>query len=164
MVASRRMAQERAPQTLQATALVHEAWLRVGGDQQPAWANRKQFFSAAAEAMRRILIDRARRRQAIRHGGGQIRIEIDAGEKEFANHIEIESGDATLIALHDALEELAEGDPATADLVKLRYFAGMTVQEASQALEIPKRTAERRLSFARSWLQRKMKQSIQGDF
>lgn len=158
MVASMRMAQERAPLTLQATALVHEAWLRVGGDQQPEWASRKQFFSAAAEAMRRILVDRARRRRASRHGGGQVRVDMDAGQQEFADRIEVGAGDETIIVLHDALEELAEGDEATADLVKLRYFAGMTVDEAAEALDISKRTAERRLAFARSWLQRKMKQ------
>jgi RNA polymerase sigma factor (TIGR02999 family) len=158
-VAAARMANEQAPQTLQATALVHEAWLRVGGDQQPEWASRRQFFSAAAEAMRRILVDRARRRQAIRHGSGQVRVDMDAAEEEFPDRIEVESGDATLIALHEALETLAEGDESTANLVKLRYFAGMSVEEAALALDISKRTAERRLSFARSWLQRAMKTS-----
>jgi RNA polymerase sigma factor (TIGR02999 family) len=158
-VAALRMANESAPQTLQATALVHEAWLRVGGDQQPEWASRKQFFSAAAEAMRRILVDRARRRQAIRHGGGQVRVDMDAAVQEFPDRIEVQSGDATLIALHEALEALAEGDESTATLVKLRYFAGMSVEEAALAMDISKRTAERRLSFARSWLQRAMKTS-----
>ena len=157
-VASLRMAQECPPLTLQATALVHEAWVRVGGDQQPAWASRRQFFAAAAEAMRRVLVDRARRRRAIRHGGGQVRVDMDAGQQEFADRIEIDSGDETIIVLHDALEDLAEGDEATAELVKLRYFAGMKVEEAAEALGISKRTAERRLSFARSWLQRKMRQ------
>jgi RNA polymerase sigma factor (TIGR02999 family) len=153
------MAGERAPQTLQATALVHEAWLRMGGDQQPDWINRAQFFAAAAEAMRRILVDRARRRQAKRHGGGQFRVDLDATGHDIDEWIEVGSGDKTIIALHDALETLAEGDEESATLIKLKYFAGMQVGEAAEAMGISSRTAERRLSFARSWLQREMRQS-----
>jgi RNA polymerase sigma factor (TIGR02999 family) len=146
------MASERAPQTLQATALVHEAWLRIGGDEQPTWANRSQFFAAAAEAMRRILVDRARRRQAKRHGGDYVRVEGDATEEDLVDRIETGTGDRTIIALHDALERLEEEDPETAILVKLKYFTGLTIAEVGQVMDISKRTAERRLSFARTWL------------
>lgn len=152
-----RMAAEPGLQTLDGTALVHEAWLRLGGDHQPDWANRAQFFSAAAEAMRRILIDRARHRKARRHGGGHIRIDLDATMRDFADPAASKEQDVILLSLHEALDRLSAGDPETADLVKLRYFIGMTTGEAAEALGLTRRTAERRLQFARAWLSREMK-------
>ena len=156
-VAVSKMQGEYAPQTLQATALVHEAWLRVGGEKQPDWVNRAHFFSSAAEAMRRILVDRARRRKAARHGGGQVRVDLDNENDAAAMHIVTESGDDQLLALHEALGELEEGDPETAELVKMHYFAGMQVDEVAGILDISKRTAERRLAFARAWLGKKLR-------
>ena len=156
-VAVAKMQGEYAPQTLQATALVHEAWLRIGGDRQPDWVNRAQFFSSAAEAMRRILVDRARRRQATRHGGGQVRVDLDDGDNSIEKHIVTNTSDEQLLALNEAIAELDEGDPETADLVKMHYFAGMKVEEVAEVLDISKRTAERRLAFARAWLGKKLR-------
>jgi len=155
-VAAARMSLEYGPQTLEATALVHEAWLRVGGDEQPGWVSRAQFFSAAAEAMRRILIDRARRRKASRHGGGQCRIDLDAGQFDYVDCISAGADDNILLALHESLDKLAEGDAHTADLVKCRYFAGMTVEETAKVFGLSTRTTYRRLAFARAWLGRDM--------
>jgi RNA polymerase sigma factor (TIGR02999 family) len=146
-IAAGKMAREPAGQTLQPTALVHEAWLRLGGDEQPTWQNRAHFFGAAAEAMRRILIDRARRRRALRHGGGQERVDID--DLELAADTE---NDDQLLAVHEALDKLAAQDPPKAELVKLRYFAGMTIEEAALALGISEPTAKRWWTFARTWL------------
>lgn len=145
-LAAARMAQEAAGHTLQPTALVHEAWLRLGGDQQPPWQSRGHFFGAAAEAMRRILIDRARHRLAQRRGGGQLHVNLDAVELASA------SEDARIIRVHDALQELEAIEPAKAQLVKLRYFAGMTLEEAAQVLSINERTARRWWDFARARL------------
>ena len=146
-IAAQKMARESAGQTLQPTALVHEAWLRLGGDEQPTWQNRAHFFGAAAEAMRRILIDRARRRRALRHGGGQERVDID--DLELATDTE---NDDQLLAVHEALDKLAAQDPPKAELVKLRYFAGMTIEEVALALGISEPTAKRWWTFARTWL------------
>jgi RNA polymerase sigma factor (TIGR02999 family) len=141
------MAREPAGQTLQPTALVHEAWLRLGGDEQPTWQNRAHFLGAAAEAMRRILIDNARRRRALRHGGGQERVDID--DLELAAVVD---NDDQLLAVHEALDKLAAQDPRKAELVKLRYFAGLTIEEAALALGISEPTAKRWWTFARTWL------------
>ncbi len=146
-IAAVKMACEPAGQTLQPTALVHEAWLRLGGDDQPTWQNRAHFFGAAAEAMRRILIDRARRRQALRHGGGQERLNVD--DLELAGAAE---NDDQLLAVHEALDRLAAHDPPKAELVKLRYFVGMTIEEAAAALRISEPTAKRWWTYARTWL------------
>jgi len=146
-MAAAKMAGELPGQTLQATALVHEAWLRLGGEDQPTWRNRAHFFGAAAEAMRRILIDRARRRRAQRHGGGQQRVSVD--DIELAAQPDRED---ELLAVHEALDKLAAQDPPKAELVKLRYFAGMTVSEAALALGISEPTAARWWAFARTWL------------
>jgi RNA polymerase sigma factor (TIGR02999 family) len=146
-IAAGKMAREPAGQTLQPTALVHEAWLRLGGDEQPTWQNRAHFFGAAAEAMRRILIDNARRRHALRHGGGQERLNVDDLELAAAT-----DNDDQLLAVHDALDKLAAQDPPKAELVKLRYFAGMTIEEAALALGISEPTAKRWWTFARTWL------------
>ena len=146
-IAAGKMAREPTGQTLQPTALVHEAWLRLGGDEQPTWQNRAHFFGAAAEAMRRILIDRARRRRALRHGGGQERLNVDDLEPAAES-----VNDDQLLAVHEALDKLAAQDPPKAELVKLRYFAGMTIEEAALALGISEPTAKRWWTFARTWL------------
>ena len=149
-LASNKMAREAAGQTLQATALVHEAWLRLGGEQQPGWQNRAHFFAAAAEAMRRILIDRARSRHAVRHGGGLVR--LNAADLELASAPD----DDRVLAINDALEKFALVEPQKAELVKLRYFAGLTVEEAAQTLGISEPTAKRWWAYARAWLFREM--------
>jgi RNA polymerase sigma factor (TIGR02999 family) len=146
-VAAARMAGNAAGHTLQPTALVHEAWLRlVGQEVEAQFQNRTHFFAAAAEAMRHIMIDHTRRKQALRHGGGQQR--VDANDLEIA----APSADDELLAVNDALERLAQADPAKAELVKLRYFVGMTIEEAAAALGISEPTAKRRWSLTRAWL------------
>jgi RNA polymerase sigma factor (TIGR02999 family) len=146
-LAAARMSQEAAGHTLQPTALVHEAWLRLGADQQPAWKSRAHFFSAAAEAMRRILIDSARRRLAQRRGGRQEHVDIDSIEVAGASN-----DDTHVLKVNDALEKLAVDDPTKAELVKLRFFAGLTLEEAAQALGIAEPTARRWWAYARAWL------------
>ena len=146
-IAAARMAQERPGQTLQPTALVHEAWLRLGGNEGPVFQNRAHFFGAAAEAMRRILIERARRRSAAKRGGGAQVLDLDV--------IEIPSraaDDERLLAVNEALEKLAILDPRKADLVKLRYFVGMSFDEAASALGIAVPTAKQWWAYARAWL------------
>jgi RNA polymerase sigma factor (TIGR02999 family) len=145
-LAAAKMAQEAAGQTLQPTALVHEAWLRLVGNQNPSFANRAHFFAAAAEAMRRILIDKARRKQAIRHGGGQERVDL-----EQANPPAPEANEE-MLAVNDALDKLAERHPRQAELVKLRYFVGLTVLEAAEVLGISADTAKEDAAYARAWL------------
>lgn len=145
-LAARRLATEPPGQTLQATALVHEAWLRLGGDRQPAWKNRAHFFAAAAEAMRRILIDRARRRLAQRRGGRAEHLPIDDVAVAAA------ADETHVLAVNEALEKLALVDPRKAELVKLRYFAGLTLPEVAAALEISPPTAQRWWAYARAWL------------
>jgi RNA polymerase sigma factor (TIGR02999 family) len=149
-VAAAKLARETAGQTLQATALVHEAWLRLGGDEQPDWKNRAHFFAAAAEAMRRILIDRARSRHAVRHGGGLVRLNADELELAAA------PDDERVLALNDALAKLALVEPQKAEFVKLRYFAGLTVEEAAQTIGISEPTAKRWWTYARAWLFQEM--------
>src|SRR5262252_8729435 len=145
-LAAHKMANENPGQTLQPTALVHEAWLKLGGDQNRQWRNRNHFFASAAEAMRRILTDNARRKLRVRHGGGQQRVDLDdcatAADSE-ADHI---------LAVSDALEKLARVDPERAELVKLRYFVGLSFAEAAEVLDISEPTAKRYWSFARAWL------------
>jgi len=158
-LAAARMARERTPQTLQATALVHEAWLRLGGEHQQPWANRAEFFAAAAEAMRRILVDRARRRQAVRHGGGRERVELDALEWENVDGTTAADHDEQVIRLHEALEKLACTDSESAELVKLRYFAAASVAEVAATLGLAERTTERRLNYARAWIRREMERA-----
>ncbi|MFI5335264.1 MAG: ECF-type sigma factor [Opitutales bacterium] len=150
-LASAKMAREAANYTLQPTALVHEAWLRLGGDAQPGWQNRRHFFGAAAEAMRRILIERARRRQAVRHGGAHER--VDWAQAEAAGAPE---PDGQILRLNEALEQLAALDAPKAELVKLRYFVGLSVEEVAQTMEISPATAHRWWVFARAWLIRAM--------
>lgn len=144
------MAHERPGHTLQATALVHEAWLRVSGGQNPHWDSRRHFFAAAAEAMRRILVDNARRKQAVRHGGGLHRTDLD-GVDIAASH-----PDEELLAVHEALDALAAHDGRKADLVRLRYFADLTLEEAAVTLGCSVRTAKRDWAYARAWLFREI--------
>lgn len=146
-LAAAKMSHELASQTLQPTALVHEAWMRLGGSDGPSFQNRAHFFGAAAEAMRRILIDRARRRVAAKRGAGAERVNL--------NDIEIPSpaaDDDQLLAVNEALEKFATIDPRKAELVKLRYFVGMTFEEAATALGIAVPTAKQWWAYARAWL------------
>ena len=145
-LAAARLSEEQPGQTLQATALVHEAYLRlVGAETSQHWNSRGHFFGAAAEAMRRILIENARRRIQPRRGGGRRRVPLDDADAMVS-----ESDD--LLALDEALDRLEQRDPKSAELVKLRYFAGLTMVQAAEALDIPLRTAERNWTYARTWL------------
>jgi len=145
-IAAAKMAHEAAGQTLQPTALVHEMWLRLGGDDQPSWQNRAHFFAAAGEAMRRILIEKARRRQRISHGGDQERVDFDQIE------IAAPEDDERLLAVHDCLDKLAQEDSVKADVVKLRFFVGLSERETAEALGISERTVERHWAYAKVWL------------
>lgn len=156
-LAAGKMAKEPPGQTLQATALVHEAWARLVGKENPKFQGRAHFFGAAAEAMRRILVERVRRKRRLRHGGGQQR--IDVAEVEIACAAE----DDRLLAIHEALDKLAAEDKQKAELVKLRYFVGMTVQEAANALGISVSTANRDWDYARAWLYNEIKKPTDED-
>jgi RNA polymerase sigma factor (TIGR02999 family) len=146
-LASQKMANEPPGQTLQPTALVHEAWLRlVDSEGQAQFENRAHFFGAAAEAMRRIIIENARRKRALRHGGGQQRIDLNEVDLAAA------APDDELLALNDALDKLAAQEKQKAELVKLRYFAGMSFEEVAEILGISVPTANRWWAFARAWL------------
>jgi RNA polymerase sigma factor (TIGR02999 family) len=145
-LAAAKMAKEGPNQTLQPTALVHEAWLRLVGNENPHYANRAHFFSAAAEAIRRILIDKARRKRAIRHGGGQKAMDLE--DVEIAAPCDSEE----ILNVHEALDKLAMQNRAEAELVKLRYFVGMTIEEAAAALGISTRTADNYWAHAKAWL------------
>ena len=145
-LAAHRMAKEIPGQTLQPTALVHEAWLRLAGNAAPQFQNRGHFFAAAAEAMRRILIDRARKR-AVRQSSG-----LAAPEELHESRIEVHVPPDELLAVHEALDGLAAVDATAAELVKLRYFVGMTLPEAAESLGLPLRSAERLWTFSRAWL------------
>jgi RNA polymerase sigma factor (TIGR02999 family) len=146
-LAAAKLAQEKPGQTLQSTALVHEALLRLlDSDQVPRWESRRHFFAAAAEAMRRILIDNARRKRRPKHGGDRCRVDLD----EVAPVAETPAAD--LLALDEALTKLTATEPVKAELVKLRFFAGLTMPEVAQALGISLATAERYWTYARVWL------------
>ena len=146
-LAAARMAAERADHTLQPTALVHEAYLRlVGGSPHQEWNGRGHFFAAAAEAMRRILINRARDRGRLKRDGGRQRVDLDGLADPFAAPAD------DLLDFDDALERLATSYPQAAELVKLRFFAGLTLPEAAAAIGLPPRTADRQWAFARAWL------------
>lgn len=149
-VAAQKMARESPGHTLQPTALVHEAWLRLGADAQPHWQNRAHFFAAAAEAMRRILVDRARRKQAQRRGEGAEHVELDG--LQLAGPLD----DEQLLALNDALERFAALDAPKAELVKLRYFVGLTTEQAAQVLDVSEPTAKRWWAYAKAWLYREV--------
>ena len=152
-LAASKLARESPGQTLQPTALVHEVWLKLSTGQPRTWKNRAHFFAAAAEAMRRILIDRARAKRAVRHGGDQRRTEIHEADLAAAQD------DGTLLELNEVLDRFAQQEPAKADLVKLRYFVGLTLEEAADALGISPATAKRSWAYARAWLFREMSRS-----
>jgi RNA polymerase sigma factor (TIGR02999 family) len=159
MLAAQRLAQEKPGQTLQATALVHEAYLRLlpsqgpsREDSQPHWDSRGHFFAAAAEAMRRILLNRARDKKRVKRGGQLHRVDLDQVE------IALDTQDEQLIALDDALVELAAEDPDAARLVSLRFFAGLSLKDAASSLGLAQRTAERQWAYARAWLYARLRQ------
>ena len=145
-LAALKLARENPGQTLQATALVHEAYLRLVGEGAGGWENRRLFFAAAAEAMRRILVEQARRKRRVRHGGGKHRVDLEEGCSLVA------APDEDLLALDEALTRLAAFRPDRAEVVKLRFFAGLTMAETASALGISQPTAERYWRFARTWL------------
>ena len=151
-LAAARMAQEKPGQTLQPTALVHEAWLRLtGAEERKVWNSRGHFFGAAAEAMRRILVERARRKARIRHGGEWEKVDLE--------HFTIATEDSSeaVLAVHDALEKLALESPQKAEIVKLRYFIGLGAAEIAAALGVSVPTVERHWAYARSWLYAEIK-------
>jgi len=151
-LAAARMAHEAAGHTLQPTALVHEAWLRLtGNDANTDFANRAHFFAAAADAMRRILVDCARRKSAVKRGAGWKRINLDNVE------IAADANDDLLLVVNESLDKLAREEPEVAEVVKLRFFAGLTLEEAGQVLGLTKRKAKRHWAFARAWLYDAMK-------
>jgi RNA polymerase sigma factor (TIGR02999 family) len=150
-MAASKMARESPGHTLQPTALVHEAWLRLTGDANPRYEGRSHFFCAAAEAMRRILVESARRKSSLKRGARAERVELNEA------HQVQELPSDELLDIDEALNLLASEDPQAADLVKLRYFVGMTMEEAARALDIPLRSAERVWTYARAWLRRSLK-------
>ena len=152
-LAVHKMAGQAAGHTLQPTALVHEAWLRLAGNEPGRFTGRAHFFAAAAEAMRRILVDSARRKRAIRHGGGQERVDID--EVEVASPVDNDE----LLAVHDVIDKLAAEDAQKAELTKLRYFVGLTFEEAAEVLGISVATAKRHWAYARAFLYDEIKAS-----
>jgi RNA polymerase sigma factor (TIGR02999 family) len=151
-LATLKMMDQPAGHTLQPTALVHEAWLRLAGSQQREWQNSRHFFAAAAEAMRQILIDAARKKSRGKRGGGWQRLNLDA------IHLAVEAVPDDLLAVDEALEEFTREDPAKAELVKLRFFAGLTLPQAAQMLGLSLATAKRFWAFARAWLYRRLTQ------
>jgi len=152
-LAASKLAREAPGQTLQATALVHEAWLRVSQGQEQQWDGRAHFFAAAAEAMRRILVDNARRKKALKRGGDQEKVEFNE------LNIVAETEDDELLAIHEALDDLGREDPIVAELVKLRFFAGLKIDEAALALDISRSTAKRHWNYAKAWLYNAIKDS-----
>jgi len=145
-LAAQKLSREKPGQTLQATALVHEAYLRLVGTEGQSFRSRTHFFAAAAEAMRRILVDNARRKKSIKRGAGQPRVSLEADD------LAIEGPSEELLALDEALTLLARIDPVKANLIKLRYFAGLTLEEAAGALDLSPTTAKRHWRFAKAWL------------
>jgi RNA polymerase sigma factor (TIGR02999 family) len=145
-LAAAQMAHEAGGQTLQPTALVHEAWLRLVADQDRTWENRAHFFGAAAEAMRRILIENARRKGRLKHGGGQIRLNMEDLE------LEVTPADDKVLLINEALESLENQDPELGRLVVLKFFGGMSNEEVAVSLQLSGRTAERQWAYAKAWL------------
>jgi RNA polymerase sigma factor (TIGR02999 family) len=150
-LAAHKLANEAPGQTLQPTALVHEAWLRLAKPDDAHWQNRTHFLSAAAEAMRHILIDNARRKQRLRHGGGLRRVNLE--------HVDLASAtdDETLLRVDEVLTKFAAEDPVKAELVKLRYFAGLSIPEAAEAMGMSESTAKRAWAYARAWMYDELK-------
>jgi len=155
-LAAARMANEKVGQTLQPTALVHEAWMKIAGDGQEHFANRRHFFKAAAGAMQQILIDVARRKQRLKHGANLI------GDELHESRIAIAVPSEELLAVNDALAALALEDRDAAEVVRMRYFVGMTVPEIAAALDLAPRTVDRHWAFARAWLKRTIRSSLSG--
>jgi RNA polymerase sigma factor (TIGR02999 family) len=153
-LAAQKMANENPGQTLQPTALVHEAWLRLTRAEDRGFQNRAHFFGAAAEAMRRILVENARRKLRLKHGGGQRR--LDLSELDVA----IASDDETLLAVSEAVEKLAAHNPVGAEMIRLRFFAGLSNTEADELLGLPERTARRTWAYARAWLYEELKKTL----
>jgi RNA polymerase sigma factor (TIGR02999 family) len=153
-LASIRMSHEEVGQTLQATALVHEAWLRMIGDGDRTWQNRAHFFGAASEAMRRILVENARRKSRLKRGGGQIRLDIDELD------LSTTPPDEKILLMNDALEQLQAEDPEKARIVVLKFFGGLTNQEAAETLGVTERTIERQWAYAKAWLLHKIRAQI----
>ena len=153
-LAAAKMANERPGQTLQPTALVHEAWLRLTGNENQEWNNRGHFFAAAAEAMRRILVENARRKQRVKHGGEMQRVDLAALDVAIITH------DEHLLAVDEALDKLAAHDPLGAQLIKLRFFTGLSNLDAARMLGIPERTAKRTWAYARAWLYEELKKTL----
>jgi RNA polymerase sigma factor (TIGR02999 family) len=153
-LAAHKMANEASGHTLQPTALVHEAWLRLVGEAQPAFENRGHFFSAAAEAMRRILVENARRKHRLRHGGELKRV-------DFADlDVAIAEDDDAVLAVSDALDRLTKLDPVAAELIKLRFFGGLSNVDAARVLGLAERTAKRTWAYARAWLYDELKRTL----
>ena len=153
-LAAHKMAQERPGQTLQATALVHEAWLRLNESSRQEWRGREHFFRAAAEAMRRILVENARRKLRVRHGGQFERVDCELIDLPIA------ADDEKCLEVHDALDRLAELDPRKAEVVKMRIFIGLEVQEIAAALNASEKTVQRDWTFAKAWLSRELKEGL----
>ena len=152
LLAAQKMSQELPGQTLQATALVHEAYIRLIGEEAQNWKSRRHFFTTAAEAMRRILIDNARRKMSLKHGGDRQRINLDKAALKYDDDLSVDD----LIALDEALSRLAEIDAIKSEVVKLRYFAGLSVEQTAEILEISPTTAKRYWAYARAWLLREI--------
>lgn len=152
LLAARKLCREPAGQTLQATALVHEAYIRLVGDEGAGWDNRGHFFAAAAEAMRRILVENARRKKSQKRGGDRARVNLDDLT------VSITGPSEDIIAVSEALDRLAAKEPAVADLVKLHYFSGVTLDQVAQLRGIGRRTAVKYLAYARAWLHREIAQ------
>lgn len=147
-LAALKLTREKPGQTLQPTALVHEAYLRLlAGDSPPCWSGRAHFFAACAEAMRRILVENARRKSRLKHGGGRQRVDWQQLEQ-----LTVDGPSEDLLAFDEALSQLAQEDPPKAELIKLRFFAGLSIEEAGACLGISRATATRQLAFARAWL------------
>ena len=153
-LAAARMSQEASGQTLQATALVHEAWLRLVKDGDRTWQNRGHFFAAAAEAMRRILVENARRKSRLKRGGGQLR--VDADEIDLAET----TPDDKVLLMDEALEQLKAQDPEKAQVVVMKFFGGLSNKEVAETLGVTERTAERHWAYAKAWLFRNIKSQV----
>ena len=152
LLAAQKMSKEPPGQTLQATALVHEAYIRLVGAEVQNWSGRSHFFAAAAEAMRRILIENARRKQSLKRGGGHQRIDINEAFPADSNSVSSDD----LVALDEALKKFSERDKPKAELVKLRYFAGLTIEQTAEIMDISPATAKRHWAYARAWLMREI--------
>ena len=153
-LAAKKMAHERPGQTLQATALVHEAWVKIAGTSQRAYRNRQHFFRAAAEAMQRILVDIARRKQTEKHGANAVKDELHESQ------IALRTPAVELLAVNEALEQLTHEAPQAAEVARLRYFVGLTVSETAEALDLAPRTVNRHWAYARAWLKDRVRAAL----